>query len=378
MQFKDIVGHEKLKTKLLQSVAMGRVSHAQLFHGPEGNGALPLAIAYAQYISCANRTENDSCGTCPSCRQFNSFNYPDLHFVYPVAKTAQTKDKPKSLDFIKEWTQLVQDERYFSLFRWLEYLGIENKQAQIGVHESAEILNQLNLKSYSGGYKFVIIWMPERMNNSASNKLLKIIEEPPVKTLFLLVSENPDQLLQTITSRCQKVLVTKYKESDIATYLVEHEGLDITNARVAAKLADGNISQALDLAKRAEAYKGYAIHFSSWVRACFKADLHQILSWVEEVSRLEREKLKDFLHFCGSTLRESFGLNYLVSDHPNSIFSEIKFELEKFAPFVNSRNGHVLLEIIDGASYDISRNGNPKVILTDSSLKMARTLRIKS
>ncbi|MGB0176367.1 MAG: DNA polymerase III subunit delta', partial [Owenweeksia sp.] len=151
MQFRDIDGHEGLKDKLLQTVQRGRVSHAQLFHGPEGNGALLMAIAYAQYLSCAQPGQTDSCGSCPSCKQFLSFNYPDLHFVYPVAKTSKSSDKPKSLDFIQEWTQLVKEEKYFSLFRWLEFLGIENKQAQISVYESADVLSQLSLKSYSGG-----------------------------------------------------------------------------------------------------------------------------------------------------------------------------------------------------------------------------------
>ena len=378
MQFRNIDGHEDLKSTLLQSVQRGRVSHAQLFHGPEGNGALLLAIAYAQYLACSNPSEIDSCGICPSCKQFNSFNYPDLHFVYPVAKTSKSSDKPRSLDFIQEWTQLVKEERYFSLFRWLEFVGIENKQAQISVYESTEVLNQLNLKSYSGGYKFMIIWMPERMNNSAANKLLKIIEEPPAKTLFLLVSENPDSLLQTITSRCQKTLIPKFRNASVENYLIENEGVNPQNAHVAAKLADGNMARAIDLAKRAEAYKGYAVHFSTWVRSCFKADTHQIYSWVEDVSRLEREKLKDFLHFCSSTLRESFDLNFIPAEQPNRVFHEIKFELEKFAPFVNLKNGRQLLELMDQASYDIGRNGNPKIILTDTSLKMARYLRLKN
>ncbi|MEQ9261980.1 MAG: DNA polymerase III subunit delta' [Owenweeksia sp.] len=377
MQFKDIDGHEGLKNKLLQSIQRGRVSHAQLFHGPEGNGALLMAIAYAQYLACSRPGETDSCGSCSSCKQFLSFNYPDLHFVYPVAKTSKSSDKPKSLDFIREWAQLVEEEKYFSLFRWLEFLGIENKQAQISVYESADVLSQLSLKSYSGGYKFMIIWMPERMNNSAANKLLKIIEEPPAKTVFFLVSENAENLLQTITSRCQKTLIPKFKDADIENFLSAEQGLDLPSAKVAANLAGGNMARAIDLAKRAEAYKSYAIHFSTWVRSCFKADTHQIYNWVETVSKLEREKLKDFLYFCSSTLRESFGLNFIAPDHPNTVFGEIKFELEKFAPFVHLKNGRQLLELIDKASYDIGRNGNPKIILTDTSLKMARHLRIK-
>jgi DNA polymerase-3 subunit delta' len=377
MRFEEIAGHENLKESIVNSIQGGRISHAQLFHGPEGNGAILMAIAYAQYLSCENKTDTDSCGSCSSCKQFRSFNYPDLHFVYPVAKTQKSNDKPTSIQFIEEWRDLVHQEGYFGLFRWLECLGIENKQAQISVHESADILKHLSLKSYSGGYTFMIIWMPERMNGSAANKLLKAIEEPPEKTVFLLVSENVETIIQTITSRCQKILVPKYNSQTIEQYLTDNEEVDPSQARVIAKLADGNLADALNRSKRADAYKHYAIQFSSWVRACFKADTHQILNWVDEVSKLEREKLKDFLHFCSSTVKDSFNLNYLQDQVSNTTFSEIKFELEKFAPFVHIKNTPDILSLLDAATYDIGRNGNPKVILTDVSLNMARKLRVK-
>lgn len=378
MQFKDIEGHASLKAHLLRTVKNGRVSHAQLFYGSEGNGALPMVIGYAQYMACENPTDEDSCGQCSPCKQFKSFNYPDLHFVYPVAKTAKSGDKPKSRDFREEWSSLVREERYFSLFRWLEYVGIENKQAQISVHESTDVLSQLQLKSYSGGAKFMIIWIPERMNNSSANKLLKIIEEPPAHTYFFLVSEQPEALLQTITSRCQKVLVPKFTPDDVARFLERTPNLDIESTRLAARLAGGNMAKALDLSRRAAAYKHYATHFSHWMRSCFKADILLIQPWVEEVSRLEREKLKDFLMFCVSTFRESLHLNIAPSESSNPVFDEIQFSLEKFAPFVHTRNSSAILATLDKAFYDITRNGNPKIILMDTSLQMARHLRIKS
>lgn len=377
MKFEDISGHEKLKNSLINSVNHGRISHAQLFHGPEGSGAILLALAYAQYLSCSNPTPTDSCGTCSSCKQFTSFNYPDLHFVYPVAKTQKSGDKPKSIEFIDDWKEIIHSEKYFGLFRWLECLGVENKQAQISVHESAAILKQLSLKSYSGGYKFMIIWMPERMNISASNKLLKILEEPPEKTVFLLVSENLESIIQTINSRCQKILVPKLSTQVIHDYLVNNEAIEESQASVISKLADGNLAQAITRSKRSEAYKNYAIHFSSWVRACFKADTHQIINWVNDISKLEREKLKDFLLFCSTTVKDSFNINYLKDQVSNNTFKEIKFELEKFAPFVHLKNTGAILSMLDGAIYDIGRNGNPKVILTDISLNMARKLRVK-
>lgn len=376
MRFIDIEDHIILKDNLIKSAQQGRISHAQFFYGPEGNGALALAIAYAQYLSCTNKGEDDSCGSCSSCKQFSSFNYPDLHFVYPVAKTAKSSDKPLSSDFINEWKELFAEEKYFGLLRWLEQLGIENKQAQISVYESADILRRLQLKSYSGGYKFLILWLPERLNTSASNKLLKIIEEPPQKTVFLLVSEDPESVIQTITSRCQKVFVPKFPERAVHEYLIHNE-VEESSAQIIAKLSEGNMAKALQQAKKSESYKNYAIHFSSWVRSCFKAEVHPILNWVEDISKLEREKLKDFLRFCSSTFRDSFNMNFLQDQVSNQTFTEIKFELNKFAPFIHLNNTPSILELIDKASYDIGRNGNPKVILTDVSLNLARLLRVK-
>lgn len=377
MRFEDVLGNDILKNNLTKSVAEGRVSHAQLFHGPEGNGALLLAIAYAQYLTCSAKTDKDSCGICSSCKQFKSFNYPDLHFVYPVAKTQKSSDKPKSIEFINEWKEIIQSEKYFSLYRWLESLGIENKQAQISVHESSGILRSLSLKSYSGSYKFMIIWMPEKMNGSSANKLLKVIEEPPEKTIFLLISENTEAVLQTITSRCQKFLVPRLSNQEIETYLLNQEQIPKNSAQIIAKLSDGNLAKALNQAKRSDAYKDYAIHFSSWMRSCFKADTKEIIQWVEDVSKLEREKLKDFLLFCTSIIKDSFNLNYLVPEVDNETFKEIKFELSKFSPFIHLKNTKNIMLIIDSGIYDIGRNGNPKVILTDISLNLARQLRIK-
>lgn len=377
MRFEDVLGHDILKNNLTKSVNEGRVSHAQLFHGPEGNGALLLAIAYAQFLTCTNKSNDDSCGLCSSCKQFRSFNYPDLHFVYPVAKTQKSGDKPKSVDFIYEWKELIDSEKYFSLFRWLEFLGIENKQAQISVHESSGILRSLSLKSYSGSYKFMIIWMPEKMNGSAANKLLKVIEEPPEKTIFLLVSENTEAVLQTITSRCQKVLVPRLANKEVENYLIKQEQVSISSAKIIAKLSDGNLAQALNQAKRSDAYKDYAVHFSSWMRSCFKADTKEIIHWVEDMAKLEREKLKDFLLFCTSVIKDSFNLNYLIPEVDNETFKEIKFELSKFSPFIHLQNAKAIMLIIDSGIYDIGRNGNPKVILTDISLNLARQLRVK-
>lgn len=378
MRFEEIVGHQQLKKKLIETVTNNRVSHAQLFYGPEGNGSLLLAISYAQYLLCESPSEQDSCGACSSCRQISSFNFPDLHFVYPVASVGKSNSKPLSTDFSNEWKDIIQTDRYFGIYRWLEKLGIENKQAQIGVHESAEMLKKLQLKSYSGKHKILILWMPERMNISASNKLLKLLEEPPKKTVFLLVSQDPDALLKTITSRSQKIFVPKFTQTETLNFLQSEDGLNASSASVIARLADGNLDLAKRLAERADTYKDYAILFSQWVRSCFKADVKHIVEWSEECGRFEREKIKDFLSFCSQTFRDSLNIHYKTLEDHNQIFQEVNFELSKFAPFIHSTNTPKILEALDTAGYDISRNANPKVVLTDLSLNMARFLRVKS
>lgn len=377
MRFEEIVGHQALKQQLIDTIRHNRVSHSQLFYGPEGNGALLMAIAYAQYLLCDNPSESDSCGTCSSCKQMVSFNYPDLHFVYPVAKKDNKDKKVFSTDYLNDWKNLVHKDQYFGIFRWLEALGVQNKQAQIGVDESAQMLRKLQLKSYSGKHKVMILWMPERMNASASNKLLKLLEEPPQKTLFIFVSEDPDSLLKTITSRCQKVYIPKYTFNDTHTFLQNEEGLDSGPAQVIARMADGNLAQAKRLAERAETYSDYAKLFSHWVRSCFKADLKQIIEWADDCGKFEREKIKHFLSFCSQTFRDSLNIHYKTLEDFNQIFQEVNFELSKFAPFVHVGNTPRILQDLDAAAYDIGRNANPKIVLTDLSLNMARHLRVK-
>ncbi len=374
MKFAEVAGHDKLKSDLIRLANNERMGHAFLFYGPEGNGALPLSLALAQYLSCRDKNLDDSCGRCLNCRLFSFYNFPDVHFVYPVAKTQKTNDKPLSGDFREEWNALLKSEKYFGLFRWLETLGIENKQAQINIYESLDIFKKLSLKSYQGKYKFVIMWMPERMNSSAANKILKILEEPTSHTFFFLISESPNVLLQTIISRCQKIQVNRYSVATTKLFLKEEKKLDNDTASVIAQIAEGNLSLAGKLAGRSESYRNYVVHFSSWVRVCFKADIYQIIHWVEGSACFERERLKDFIKFCADIFRRAFELNYVDAVSSNDVFDNTDFELQKFAPFVNSANAADILELIDTAMCDVSRNANSKIVLTDLSLKMARKL----
>ncbi len=377
MRFKDIAGQNTLKGKLIESIRRDRVGHSQLFFGPEGNGALPMALAFAQFLLCDQPMEHDSCGKCVPCKQISHFNYPDLHFVFPVAKKQKGRDKPLSDDFIKEWQELLTDEKYFGLYRWLEKIGVENKQAQISVYESASVLSKLSLKSYSGKNKILILWMPERLNPSAANKLLKLLEEPPEGSIFILVSEDPEKLISTITSRCQKVYIPKYDRLSVQEYLIQTEGLEQGSASVIAKIADGNMAEALRLSERAETYHDYALLFSTWVRNCYAVNMKHIIDWSEECGRFEREKIKDFLRFCSNAFRDSLRLNLLGEEEVSNVFREINFELSKFAPFIHAKNTPGILKAIDSAAYDISRNVNARLVLTDLSLEIAKNLRVK-
>jgi DNA polymerase-3 subunit delta' len=377
MRFAEVAGHDDLKSKLVETIRRDRVGHSQLFFGPEGNGALPLALAFAQYLLCENPMDGDSCGKCSACKQVEHFNYPDLHFVFPVARKQKGSDKPLSDDYYQDWIKIINKERYFGLYRWLEEIGVENKQAQISVHESASILSKLSLKSYSGNNKILILWMPERLNASAANKLLKLLEEPPEGSIFLLVSEDPEKLISTITSRCQKVYVPKYERRIIQHYLEQREQLDANAAGVISKIADGNLAEALRLAERAETYHNYALLFSTWVRNCYSVNMKHLVDWSEECGRFEREKLRDFLKFCSNAFRDSLRLNLLGEEEVNNVFREINFELAKFAPFIHAGNTPGILEAIDQAAYDISRNVNARLVLTDLSLTVAKNLRLK-
>lgn len=376
MKFESILGHDALKQKLTETITHSRVSHSQLFFGPEGNGALALAIAYAQMVLCDNSSEKDSCGVCSTCKQVQNFSYPDLHFAFPISKTKSSPKSPKSIDFINEWKDILTSEVYFGLYHWLEKLGVSNTQASIRVDESSEIQRVLSLKSYSGREKILILWLPERLNVQAANKLLKLIEEPPSGTIFLLVSENSEAILNTILSRCQKVFVPKYSNTEVSTYLENHHQTPKNTASVLAKLADGNVAKAASLVDRADTYHLYATQFVSWVRHCYSANVKDLIEWSEECGGYEKEKLYDFLHFCGNTFSNAFQIKYGNDEAEDAIFAEVSFELKKFSKVLNLKNVPRIVKDIDQAIFEIGRNVSPKIVLSDLSLNMARHLRL--
>lgn len=378
MQFKDVIGHNEVKKHLIDSVRKNRISHAQLFLGDEGSGNLPMAIAYAQYISCENKSGEDSCGVCPSCVKFQKLAHPDLHFVFPVATNKIITKNPISSKFINEWRELVLDkEGYITLADLQDKLETENKQLLIPKDESVEILKTLSLKTYESEYKTMIIWFPEKFNNTSANKLLKIIEEPPAKTLFILVAHDAEQIITTILSRTQLVKIGKINENELQKELLEKFGVNSDIALNAAHLSDGNYIKAKKILQHNEIEESFHEMFVSWMRAAFKADVPELIKWTDEVARSSfgREKQKQFLKYCLHVFRESLISNYGDNDLNRIADSEEQF-LKKFAPYIHGANCINVIELFNDAIYHIERNANPKVLFLDVSLKLTKLLRV--
>lgn len=376
MRFCDIIGQETEKRQLRQAVLEGRIPHAQLFAGPAGVGKLALALAYAQYISCPNRDEHDSCGTCPTCLQFNKLQHPDLHFVFPIIKG---DDGDVCDAFADKWRGLLTEQRYFDIDDWYRVLGTETKQGMIYEKESGEIMRKLSLKSFSGGYKIMIIWQPEKMNATCANKILKLLEEPPTKTLFLLVSEHPEQLLSTILSRVQEVRVPRLSEADIADGIqTVYTWLSDQEAKTVAHMANGSYLAALRIMSESEESKGYFDDFVALMRNAWlvgqKKDYSALLKlrqWSYDMadSKVGREKQKAFLQYAQRQIRENYIYNFHCADMNYQTVAESQFS-SKFAPFIHDSNVERMMNELGKAEQQIAQNGNAKIIFFDLCLQM--------
>ncbi|OAB28499.1 DNA polymerase-3 subunit delta' [Flavobacterium fryxellicola] len=382
MQFSEILGQEHIKSHLTKSANLGRIPHAQLFVGPEGSGTLPMAIAYAQYIICSNQN-GENVGSNEACNlKFQKISHPDLHFIYPTVSTEEVKTKPKSIDFITEFRQFLEQNPYGSLFDWYQILGVKNKQGEIRVDDAQEILKSLALKSYEGGYKLMIIWMADKLNIAASNKLLKLLEEPTDRTVFILISQNEEDIIQTIRSRCQVLHFNGLTETVIAEALVSRENIEPKTALKIAHQAQGNFNKALQLVQPDSESVFFEKWFVDWVRAAFRAKgnaaaIQDLIQWSEQIAGLGRETQKKFLHFCIEMFRQALLLNYQAASLVYMEPQVEKFKLENFAPFVNGNNISAIFKELSDAMYHIERNGNPKIILTDLSIKLTRLIHQK-
>lgn len=381
MLFQNIVGQEHIKKHLTFSANNGRVPHAQLFSGAEGSGTLAMALAYAQYVMCANKqnenNENNACNL-----KFDKFNHPDLHFIFPTVTTDDVKSKPKSADFMTKWYDFLKENQYPSLMDWYTHLGVDNKQGEIRVDDAQDVLKEMSLKSYEGGYKILIVWMAEKMNIATSNKLLKIIEEPPQQTLILLITENEEDIIQTIKSRCQLIKFNALSTDQIADYLINHFKLELTEAKQIAHQAQGNLNKAIKIITQVSASEDFETYFIQWVRAAFRAKknpavIQEILLWSEKIAGLGREKQKLFIDFCLEMFRQALLTNYQTLDLVYYTAKDTGFKLENFAPFINGNNIFDIFEKLNDARYHIERNANAKIIFSDLSIQLTRLIHKK-
>lgn len=382
MLFNDILGLQHIKSHLATSADAGRIAHAQLFIGPEGSGTLAMAVAYAQYLICKNSNGENEGGLQACNLKFDSLSHPDMHFAFPVANSDKVKSHAVSDHYMEEWRQFVKEQPYGNLFDWYQLIGIEKKQGQIGVDEAQDIVKKLSLKSYEGGYKVMLIWMAEKLNNAAANKLLKLIEEPPEKTVFILIAEDEEQIIQTILSRCQILHFPRVAEDAISNALAER-GMPQEEAFRIAHESDGNFNKALDLMNNDSEELIFERWFVQWVRTAFKAKgnksaIHELILWSDEVSKTGRETQKQFLQYCLTVMRQALMINFNASKLAYMRIHVEGFQLEKFAPFIHENNILDIVKELEDAMYHVERNGNSKIILTDLSIKLTRLLHRKA
>lgn len=368
MQFGDVIGQDHIKQKLIEEVNEGRIPHALLLCGNEGVGKLPLAIAYAQYICCTNKQSTDSCGTCPSCIKFKKLIHPDLHFMFPIVKNAKAK-KEICDDYISDWRHFLEKMPYMSINNWLNELQAENSQAIIYARESDEIIRKLSLKSSEGGHKVSIIWLPERMHVVCANKLLKLLEEPPQKTIFILVSENPEMILPTILSRTQRLNIPRIEESCIANTLQTKYAIASADAQNIAHAANGSFVKALDAIHLNEEKSLFFDLFVSLMRLSYQRKIKEMKIWSESVAAMGREKQKNMLDYCQQMIRENFIFNLKQKDLTYLTIDEENFA-KRFSPFVNEKNVIGIMNELSQAQRDIEQNVNAKMVFFDFSLKM--------
>lgn len=394
MQFKDVIGQEEIKKELPELMQDNRLAHALIFLGKEGNGALSLALAFAQFVVCekVNRPESgpslfgddptpvarpslhDSCGVCPSCVKARQYVHPDIHFSYPVV-TKKSGTPPISTDYISEWREFISSYPYGNVYDWLQFIGAENKQGNITANECNDIIKKLNLKSFESGYKILLMWMPEYLGNEG-NKLLKLIEEPPANTLFILVAENESLILPTILSRCQLVKIPALEIKDIEQALVARHKMDEARARQIASVSEGNYREALQQSQHAG--EDWQSLLRDWLNAVMKTGPVAQTKWVEEISRLGREKQKQFLRYFNHLLGQAIRLG-IMENQPGQL--QLPDKERDFAARLNKITGveqqQAIIEELDRAAYYIERNANAKILFHALTIKLYHIIQDK-
>ncbi len=374
MLFSQIIGHDKIKKQLIASSVSGRIAHAQLLASAEGGGGYPMALAYATYIFCKNPTPTDACGVCSECYKMNNLEHPDCHMVFPVNDAKTQSDNPPTSDkYISQWRQFITNNHgYFTVNQWYAKLAIENKQGIIRREEAAQLYGKLSLNSFEGGYKIAIIYLPELFKNEAANALLKIIEEPPAKTLFIMVSENPDNVITTIRSRAQYVPMRTVEDDVISQNLISQNLAN--NPQLASKIAHsamGSWANAVAIANQNENKSPISDQFTALMRLCYLSDYLGIFQWVESFVPLGREAHKEFATFSLAMFRNCYmknlGLNKLAFVVP-----EAEVFTDKFAPFVGGKQIEQFVEQYELLLRDLAQNANAKILFTHFALSLCK------
>lgn len=378
MLFQDVLGHQKVKKQLIDAHQAGRTAHAQIFVAKEGNGALALALAYAQYMLCDQPEEADACGKCPSCKKNSKLVHPDVHFSYPTIGS-----KKISTDFIKEWRAAVLQNPYLDVNEWLEAIGAENQQGNITKDECVSIVNRLSLKSTEGSYKIMILWLPEYLGNEG-NRLLKLIEEPRPNTLFLLVSEHSGKILNTILSRCQLVNIPRLEDGLIAQQLEKLYQIPTDKAKTIAYLAEGNYNKAKQLLEDVDDNNG--LIFVDWLRACYQGKPKDMVQWVEAIvsgkhptkdfyQKMGRKDQIVFLHYALYFLKEFLSLKLGNGDIAVRLQQQELQTAQNMLKVIGIEQMQLLIQLFDETAFHVERNGNPRILFLDASIQIHHILR---
>lgn len=366
--FREVVGQKETKCQLVESVRSGKMPHALLFTGTPGSGKLPMALALARYLLCRYPLEDDACGSCPSCKMMDKLSHPDLHFAFPIVKRKPGHDSVCD-DFLPQWREMLERNLYVDLPQWMLKIGAGNQQPQIYVRESDEIQRKLSFKSSQGGYKVMLVWLPEKMNTECANKLLKLLEEPPLKTVFLLVSEQPDSLLPTIVSRTQRINLHPLADDEIERFLRDRYGLVEEDAHDIARRSSGSLLKAVENIQLSEENRLCFELFVNLMRMAYRRDVRSLKTWSEQVAGMGRERQKNLLEYCQRMVRENFITNFR---HPEMVYlnpDEEQFAV-RFSPFINERNIISVMTLLEEAQCHVEQNVNPKMIFFDMALRM--------
>ena len=373
MNFSEVIGQDDVKNRLLTLIESGKMPHSLLLHGASGCGKMALALALASHLLGENDANNPKAASVKA--MLDRWEHPDLHFSYPVIRpTGTTADhKMISDDFAKEWHVLLKKGPYFDMDTWLEHMNAANQQAIIFASESDNLTRKLNLKSSLGGYKVSIIWLPERMNVECANKLLKLLEEPPHQTIFIMVSEAPERLLETVRSRTQMIQVKRIDTTVLERALVEKRGLDGDTARRVAQIANGSWLDAIRMLNADSEAKQFFNDFVGVMRASYRRDIREMKAWSERVATYGREKQKRMLLYFHRMFRENFMYNFKQDSLIHFTQDEEQFA-QKFAPFINEKNIVELYELVELNIRDLSQNANPKIVFFDFTLRVTMLL----